>query len=129
MALSLCSVVDEHDYHYHCSNIRRISGGLILNIIIRSVHVGRYSLYYDHHRYHVTINYAVFSGGGYYLYYTLRSFFGGYCLYYALRNIFGGSNTKGYWCILSKKYKQYTIRIPVFILYWEDPCKIEHNRE
>ena len=52
-----------------------------------------------------TMHYAVFSGGGYYSYYALRSIFGGgyylyytlcsilgdeYYLYYALRSIFWG---------------------------------------
>ena len=75
MALSLCSVVAEHDYHYHYSNIRRISGGSIL-IIIRntkySIHVGRYSLYYGLHNIHVD---------GYGVYYALRSIFGGRILF------------------------------------------------
>ena len=124
----LCSVVAEHDYRYRCSNIRRISGRSI-QIIIRnthySIHVGRYQLCYGLRSIRVK---------GYGIYQALRSIFRGPTLFILCTTqnfrgmdtictmhytVFSWVDTKGYWCILSKKYQQYT-SILLYVTYWED---------
>lgn len=83
------SVVTERDYHYHCSNKRRISGGSILNILRNT----KYSCWWIR-----------------LILWTTQYFWGVDTICTMQYVVFSGR------AILSKSYKQYTLGIPVFIL-------------
>ena len=86
-ALSLCNVVSEHDYHYHCSIVRlvwqeytlyfrRVDTDYNKGYAVLTLVDTRYTKDYKVFMFMVTAytkHYAVLSGGGYYLYYVLRS--------------------------------------------------------
>ena len=94
-------MVAEYDYHYHYhgSSMCRIAGGSILIIKeIRSIIFTLVDTIY-------TMQFAVFFGGWVlFILHTTQYLRGVDTIYTMHYVVFSGVDTKGYWCILSKKY-------------------------